>query len=176
MNLKVLSHSSNLLSPSNKGDAGYDLISASDPMIKGEIWMHNLYKSILYIEYDTRVKLDFLEKDGKYNHYGLVFPRSSLSKYNLLLCNSVGVIDSGYKDSIKLRFKYIIQPEDLKIIQNDQGVNLPLVSINPDKVYKKGDKIGQMVFSEHVTMNIENFNNLNNLKTRGEGGFGSTGI
>nr|BCY04609.1 Deoxyuridine triphosphate nucleotidohydrolase [Abalone asfa-like virus] len=32
---------------------------------------------------------------------GLVFPRSSIGKYNLLLMNSVGVIDAGYTGTLK---------------------------------------------------------------------------
>ena len=172
MNLEII-NSHNILQPCNLGDAGFDLVSASDPMINGEIWMHNLYKSISYIEYDTQVKLNFLDHD--YPHYALVFPRSSLSKYNLLLCNSVGVIDSGYKDSIKLRFKYVYQPEDIRIIKNEQGVNLSLLSINQDKVYRKGDKIGQVIFTKHHTIDINNFNENNKMNTREKGGFGSTG-
>jgi dUTP pyrophosphatase len=36
---------------------------------------------------------------------GLVFPRSSVRKYDLSLTNSVGVIDSGYRGEIQATFK-----------------------------------------------------------------------
>ena len=41
------------------------------------------------------------------NHVGLLFPRSSVSKTNLRLCNSVGVIDSGYRGEIIFKFDRI---------------------------------------------------------------------
>ena len=36
---------------------------------------------------------------------GLVFPRSSIRKYDLTLSNSVGVIDSGYRGELQATFK-----------------------------------------------------------------------
>ena len=36
------------------------------------------------------------------NHYGAIYIRSSAAKKGLMLANSVGVIDSDYKDEIKL--------------------------------------------------------------------------
>lgn len=38
-------------------------------------------------------------------YVGLVFPRSSISKKDLILSNSVGVIDSGYRGEIMAKFK-----------------------------------------------------------------------
>ena len=174
MNLKVINQE-NLIVPQNEGDAGYDLISTSEPKIVGEIWMANLYKSVSYIEYDTGVCFKFLKENGLHNFYAKVFPRSSLSKYNLLLCNSVGVIDSGYEDSIKLRFKYIYQPEDVKIIKTNEDVLLNLIHVNKLKIYNKGDKIGQVIFSKHYDIQIENIDNTKNKSQRKMGGFGSTG-
>lgn len=57
-----------------------------------------------YIEYGTGLKM--LPPEG---HFGLIFPRSSISNYDLLLCNSVGVIDE-YTGEWKLRFKRIKYP------------------------------------------------------------------
>ena len=88
----------NLLAPA-KGDAGWDLIASSDPEI---VFCDEKKKSILYIEYDTGVVLQ--PTNG---FYTLLFPRSSISKYELSLANSVGVIDSGYRDTIKLRFRFL---------------------------------------------------------------------
>ena len=53
-----------------------------------------------YIEYDTG--LSFELPDG---YVMLIFPRSSVSKYDLTLANSVGVLDSDYRGPLKLRFK-----------------------------------------------------------------------
>ena len=172
MNLKI-TNNKNILEPQNDGDAGYDLVADSSPRIVGEVWMANLYKSISYIEYDTKVEFDFDEKQG-YTYYAKVYPRSSISKYNLLLCNSVGIIDSGYKNSIKLRFKYIYQPEDLHIIKNNDDISVGLNAVNKSKIYKHGDKIAQVIFCKHNKISIDGFKNTPK-GLRGKGGFGSTG-
>lgn len=174
MNLKI-NNSHNIVAPQNHGDAGYDIIAASQPKIIGDLWMANLYKNVSYIEYDTAVEFDFQDAWGEYEFYANVFPRSSVSKYNLLLCNSVGVIDSGYKNSIKLRFKYIYQPEDIHTIKNDDGALVSLTNINKEKIYKKGDKIGQVIFSKHNLIEIEGIDDNKKRTKRNMGGFGSTG-
>ena len=110
----------NLIAPA-KGDAGWDLVASSDPEI---VFCDEKKKSILYIEYDTGVVLQ--PTNG---FYTLLFPRSSLSKYELSLANSVGVIDAGYRNSIKLRFRFL-------------GKKFSKNSL----IYKKGDKIGQLIF------------------------------
>ena len=110
----------NLIAPA-KGDAGWDLIASSEPEI---IFCDEKKKSILYIEYDTGVVLQ--PTNG---FYSLLFPRSSISKYELVLANCVGVIDSGYRNTIKLRFRFL-------------GKKLSKNSL----IYKKGDKIGQLIF------------------------------
>lgn len=38
-------------------------------------------------------------------YVGLVFPRSSVSKFDLTMANSVGVIDAGYRGEITAKFK-----------------------------------------------------------------------
>lgn len=57
-----------------------------------------------YIEYGTGVKI--LPPEG---FFGAVFPRSSVSNYDLVLANSVGVIDD-YTGEWKIRFKRLKQP------------------------------------------------------------------
>ena len=108
----------------------------------------------------------------------LLYPRSSIVKTNLVLANSVGVIDSGYRGSIKVCFKYNIQPEDMRIVEGKsiagkkaKGV---VSSVNPQRVYQQGDKIAQLIPCLHNNINIEQVNQLSNSE-RGEGGFGSTG-
>ena len=49
--------------------------------------------------YDTQIAMEIPE-----GYVGLVFPRSSVSKTGLTLRNSVGVIDSGYRGPIMLKF------------------------------------------------------------------------
>jgi len=155
-----------LVRPQHKGDAGYDIIATSEPIIKGDIYQGDFYKSVLYIEYETDL---ILEPDE--NLFSFVFPRSSISKYNLHLCNSVGVIDSGYRDTIKVRFNYIPQPENYYVMESKNF----LLAIDKSKIYKKGDKIAQLIFSKHIHPEIIDSQSISD-STRGLGSFGSTGI
>ena len=88
-------------------------------------------------------------------HVGLVFPRSSVSKTNLSLRNSVGVIDSNYRGEIILKF-----------LDLEEMDNLPS--------YVAGNKIGQIMLIERPEIELEEVEELSETD-RGEGGFGSTG-
>ena len=166
-----------ILNPANVGDAGYDLIACSNPNIQGSVVIKDFYRSLSYIEYDTNVAIEPNKVNGEYKFYSLMFPRSSISKYNLTMANSVGVIDSGYKNTIKVRFKYTIQPEDiylLKEVENESN-SLPTLKVNMNKIYKKGDRIAQLVFFSHFHPEISGLEKSIIKKDRGEGGFGSSG-
>jgi dUTP pyrophosphatase len=152
--------------PANETDSGYDIIAASDPFIQGiSIDKTDDYLSIDYIEYDTNLTIE--PNDG---YHTCVFPRSSISKYNLTLANSIGLIDNGYRGVIKLRFKYNAQPLDFKVNEN----NKLSISLNKNKIYKKGDKIGQLVFAKTLNPTIEVVESFESTD-RNSGGFGSTG-
>jgi dUTPase len=166
-----------ILPPANHGDIGYDLVSASSPRIEGELYKANLYKSIKYIEYDTNIAIE--PESDEYNDckfFSLVYPRSSISNYSLSLCNSVGVIDCGYRDTIKLRFNYLPQPENYFFIESRNGKqkNL-LVGIDNTRIYQQGDKIGQIVFAEQIHPRIS-IDKKHSNSERNKGGFGSTGL
>lgn len=103
-----------------------------------------------YIEYSTGVALEIPE-----GYLGLVFPRSSVTNKELLLKNSVGVIDSGYRGEIKFRF-------------------YPYNGYNTFKKYYIGDRIGQLLIIPYPKINFVEVEELSDSQ-RGEGGFGSTG-
>lgn len=90
-------------------------------------------------------------------HVGLIFPRSSISKKNVMLTNSVGVIDCGYTGEITFKFKPV------KANQYD--------SIN---TYQIGDRIGQMMIIPYPKIEFEEVDELSKTE-RGDGGYGSTG-
>lgn len=100
-----------------------------------------------YVEYDTGVSVEIPE-----GHAVLLFPRSSVSNYDLTLANSVGVVDPGYLGTLKLRFRR-----------------------TGDNIYKVGDRVGQFMLIENRTVDIE-FEEVEELSDteRGDGGFGST--
>jgi dUTPase len=157
--------------PCHGGDAGYDLTASSHPKIVGDLYQGYLFKSIKYIEYDTNISISpSQDKYNDYEFFSLLFPRSSISQHNLSLCNSIGVIDSGYRDTIKVRFNYMAQPENYIVINNK---NL-LFSVDKSKVYSRGDKIAQLIFTKHFHPKIKMVSSLKG-SDRGADGFGSTG-
>lgn len=119
------------------GDAGLDLTAIS------ESW--NEDNSM--VTYDTGLAVEIPE-----GHVGLLFPRSSVSKTTLNLANSVGVIDSGYRGSIMLKFRYLEEGD----------------------VYDVGDRVGQLLILPYPAIEFEEVEELSSTE-RGEGGFGSTG-
>lgn len=127
-----------------EGDAGLDLTAT-----------HMTFDEN-FIEYGTGIAVEIPE-----GYVGLVFPRSSVSKKeNFYLKNSVGVIDSGYRGEIKLRFNGGSHIAD----SDGDGVNY----------YQPGEKIGQLIIMPYPTIQLEEVEELSSTD-RGEGGFGSTG-
>ena len=160
-----------VLFPKNDGDVGYDLLAYSHPRIVGDCYRSGLFTSIKYIEYDTNVALQpDSDEYGDYEIFSLLYPRSSISNYNLSLCNSVGIIDPGYRNTIKVRFNYLPQPENYTILE---GKHI-LVSVDSARIYMKGDKLAQLVFGKTIHPKIHYVDKLNG-SDRGLGGFGSTG-
>lgn len=165
----------------NPADSGYDLVAMDAPKIVGnEEYEHSgLWRRIDYIEYRTGIKVQplsqFNREEGRDDKFfTLIYPRSSISKYNLILANSVGVIDNTYRGELLLRFKYVYQPEDLHYeIRGTTFIN-SWVQINQSKIYKKGDKIGQLVCAKLIPMNFVEATELQETE-RNQGGFGSTG-
>ena len=86
-------------------------------------------------------------------YVGLIFPRSSNSKQDLLLSNSVGVIDSGYRGEIIVKFK--------KTVSHANSYNI-------------GERVAQLVLMKLPAVHVEEVTELSTSE-RGEGGFGSTG-
>lgn len=162
-------------------DVGYDLVAAGEPEIvgvydeAGEGWSR-----IDYIQYRTGVKISGklilksrLGGEVIFNNlHSLIYPRSSISKYDLVLANSVGVIDPEYTGEILVRFKYIAQPEDL--VLNKKTGRL-FIDVNRGRIYKKGDKIAQLVPMKQL--DDVKFTVVDKIEKteRGAGGFGSTG-
>lgn len=118
-----------------KGDAGMDLTAVS---IEKDAYGNAVIHTGLAVEIPE-------------GYVGLVFPRSSISKYDMHLRNSVGVIDSGYRGEIMLKFSFL-----------EDGA-----------LYQMGDKIAQLIILPYPQITFEEVDELSETE-RGEGGFGST--
>lgn len=178
MQLNIIENKGILHTPPNNGDAGYDIVAVNEPRVAGSIYQGLYYTSIHYIEYDTELQIAPEKINDSYEFYMLLYPRSSIIKTNLVLANSVGVIDSGYRGNLKVCFKYIAQPEDMRVIEgkhiSGKKASGVVTAINPQRVYHEGDKIAQLIPCNHKDLMINYTSELNN-SSRGEGGFGSTG-
>lgn len=86
-------------------------------------------------------------------HVGLIFPRSSNAKKDLLLTNSVGVVDCHYRGEVMFKFR----------------------PTNGDpNTYTVGDRIGQLIVMPLPDVELEEVDELSETD-RGCGGYGSTG-
>ena len=155
---------------------GFDVVVTSEPEIVGEKYDNGTYKRVDYIQYKTNLKLA-VQKERTFSNIGyndldfdiLAFPRSSVSKYNLVLANCIGLIDADYRGEVLLRFKYQWQPEDYKIRTD----NLLEGRVNFTKLYNKGDKVCQLKVTKVENVEFVLVYELDST-TRGDGGFGST--
>lgn len=117
------------------GDAGMDLTAVE---MERE-WNIVTYKTGLAVEIPE-------------GHVGLLFPRSSVYKTSMVLSNCVGVIDSGYRGEIMMKFR----------------------STESNKAYEVGDRVGQLIILPYPQVEFEEVENLSSTE-RGSGGYGSTG-
>lgn len=141
-----------------EGDAGMDLTAISVD-----------YSNDQYIEYDTGLAVEIPE-----GYVGLVFPRSSNSKYDLQLCNAVGVIDSNYRGPIKFRFRRILKPCKEKYNDGKSCIDIQGFFANQLNTYNIGDRVGQLIVLPYPKIEFNEVDTLSET-VRGEGGFGSTG-
>lgn len=122
-------------------DAGYDLTAIA---VK-----YNKEEDVYVIHTGIAIELPP-------NTVGLIFPRSSIARTDLVLSNSVGVIDQDYRGEILFKFKPI------------NGGRI---------IYKVGERVGQLVIMPllpHVEVQEVSTEQLS-MTDRGTGGFGSTG-
>jgi len=134
--IKKLHEDAVIPSYAKHGDAGMDLYSVRMEKDKNQNDVHY-----------TGLAVEIPE-----GYVGLLFPRSSISKTSCALRNAVGVIDSGYRGEIMVKFG---------------------CSSNLD-CYKVGDRVAQLIIMPYPQIELEEVEELSDTD-RGEGGFGSTG-
>lgn len=119
------------------GDAGMDLTATSR-------W--NEGSNVCY---GTGIAMEIPQ-----GYVGLVFPRSSVAKKEMLLSNCVGVIDSGYRGEITAKFK-----------TTNSGSHL----------YEVGERICQIIILPYPEIEFDEVETLSETE-RGDGGYGSSGV
>jgi dUTP pyrophosphatase len=99
----------------------------------------------------------------------LMMPRSSITKHNWVLGNSVGLLDPDYVGELQFRFRGI----PINAYKKPMSGNFYL-DYEPFP-YKVGDRIGQILLIPKLYTTFKQVNELEETD-RGDGGFGSTGI
>jgi len=135
--IKKINDSATIPSYAKHGDAGMDITATSRTLDRN------------FVEYGTGLSIEIPE-----GFLGLIFPRSSISKLNLSLTNSVGVIDAGFRGEIKIRFD-----------RRDHDAII--------KDYVIGERVAQIVIMPFPKIEFEESSELSET-VRGAGGFGST--
>ena len=153
VNVKKLDSNAVLPTYAKHGDAGMDLTATS--------------KS--YDEHGNVVYGTSLAFEIPAGYVGLLFPRSSNTKKDLILGNSVGVIDSGYRGEVVFKFKPSIEFVAHEFAVNQKCGNMPHIHDE----YEIGDRIGQIIIMPYPQIEFNLVDELSETD-RGVGGFGST--
>lgn len=153
MQVKIKKLNENAVIPSyaKHGDAGMDITAISKS-----------YDEHGNVVYGTGLAFEIPQ-----GYVGLLFPRSSNTKKDLILGNSVGVIDTGYRGEVVFKFK----PSIIYTMDDDVDfVGVPYHSLGN---YEVGDRIGQIIIMPYPKIEFLEVDELSN-SDRGIGGFGST--
>lgn len=167
--IKKLNENAVIPTYSKYGDAGMDLVATSKSFDE--------YGNVVY---GTGLSIEIPK-----GYVGLLFPRSSNAKQQLLLSNSVGVIDSGYRGEVMLKFKSTLGNVVEQILEEGNDFHSyvnELYSVDGISNYKKrqindyqiGDRIGQIIILSYPQIEFEESEELSETE-RGNGGYGSTG-
>lgn len=164
--IKKLNDKAVIPSYAKEGDAGMDITATS-----------RVYDKDGNIVYGTGLAFEIPK-----GYVGLLFPRSSNAKQDLILSNSVGVLDSGYRGEVLFKFKpaSIIynkiagagNSEDSDISYSSHNIDSPCLL--DFRHYEIGDRIGQIVIIPHPEITFKEVDELSDSE-RGTGGYGSTG-
>lgn len=125
------------------GDAGLDLVAVSCKVL-----VDSLTDEDTKVEVDSGIAVEIPE-----GYVGLIFPRSSIKGTGVRLTNCVGIIDSGYRGSIKAYFDIV----DKSLVY-----------------YEKGDKFAQLLIIPYPQIEFEEVEELTQTE-RGASGYGSSG-
>lgn len=146
---------------SKNGDAGMDLTAISKIIGEDAI-----------IEYGTGLSIEIPE-----GHVGLIFPRSSICNKDMILTNHVGVIDSGFRGEIKLKFAINFEFWDFAESENQvykRAEDEHFKIYTEANIYNEGDRIGQIIILPYPIIQFEETDELSETE-RGTGGYGHTG-
>lgn len=139
-------------------DAGVDLYCPTEVYIRCNLPVATMV--------DYKIKCRMLDENGKQVSYYL-YPRSSISKTPLLLANSVGIVDRGYRGSLKAAFRNTYLTPDWLCGESNEKEDYGYT-------IQKGERLVQICGPALLPIKVKLVESLDTTE-RGEGGFGSTG-
>ena len=128
----------------HNGDSGIDLITPND-ILNIEPF------TVSTIDYQIQCEMIDLETNTLSSYY--LVPRSSISKTNLMMANSIGIIDAGYRGNIMAKVR------NMNLLSNE--------NIN------KNTCLFQIIAPDLKPIKVNIVNELT-ITTRNNNGFGST--
>ena len=176
INLKIKKLYENVPTPTygTEGSACIDLTA-----------MSRFYDKNGNVVYGTGIAMEIPE-----GYVGLLFPRSSITKKDIIVKNCVGVIDSDYRGEVMLKCCPTLgfgnydncNTDGEVILEKRYGIDIDqdfyedTIHLDGDlnNHYGIGDKCCQIMLVEIPKLNIEVVDELSNTE-RGVGGYGHTG-
>tara|TARA_B110000977_G_scaffold195723_1_gene274696 strand:+ start:2122 stop:2628 length:507 start_codon:yes stop_codon:yes gene_type:complete len=164
LNIKVLSNDSKVLEYYQNyelnNDSGIDLIIPENGVVK-------LGKTFT-IDHQVQCSMHRINDNINISSAYWLVPRSSISKTNFRMANSIGLIDKDYRGNIKAKVDLIVKPSKITVEKLDT-----LILSDNILQYSRMFQIVTPDLSPISKINI--VNELDSTK-RGNGAFGSTGI
>lgn len=157
--MKINTIGGGYLSYANEGDAGVDLKAVGNyivPVHGGHVpWEIEDSFAAQAADNNVTVVSTGVKVAIPQGYMGIIVPRSGLAlKRGIQVINTPGIIDSGYRGEIKVG-----------LINHG----------NSDYEISEGDRIAQLIIVPYIKADFVEVEKLNST-SRGDGGFGSTGI
>lgn len=164
--IKRISEKAEIPTKGHPSDSGWDLTVIGVDKIKGDT---------IFFKTGLQVK-------PPAGHYFEVYIRSSCSELPIMLANSVGIIDEGYRNELIVPIRVLHQ----NIGIDEKGIHYPsgivkMLDARPTSIKEvselilgKKPRIAQMILRKRIDTFFTEESELD-VTERGEGGFGSTG-
>lgn len=147
--IKRLSTDSVIPRYANDGDAGLDLVAVSKHFDENGC-----------VVYGTGLAFEIPK-----GYVGLIFPRSSVSKCAISMANCVGVVDSGFRGEVTVKFRPIDSFEYGLTKESRKNFKF---------WYEVGERVAQLIIIPYPSIEFVEVEELSETE-RGTGGYGSSG-
>ena len=102
----------------------------------------------------------------------VIYPRSNVRNHGWVMCNSIGTVDSDFRNEIQASFRPLMREEwvQIKGVENTNE----LKAVQPKFPYKEGERVCQISWEKVNEVEFELTETL--TETERKGGHGSSGL